>query len=66
MAGGDKRTQYVGAANTMMGVVLLIVGGISAVIALAGPAPALLFLAAIGLLGARRARGLDNVSRGNV
>lgn len=66
MAGGDKRTQYVGAANTMMGVVLLIVGGISAVIALAGPAPALLFLAAIGLLGAWRARGLDNVSRGNV
>lgn len=66
MADDDKRTQYVGAANTMMGVVLLIIGGISAVIALAGPAPALLFLAAIGLLGAWRARGLDNVSRGNV
>lgn len=45
MAGEDKRTRYVGAANTMMGVILLVVGGISAVIALAGPSAAILFLA---------------------
>lgn len=62
MAGDDKRTLYVGAANTMMGVILLGVGGISAVIALAGPRVALVFLAAIGLLGAWRARKLPEVS----
>ena len=62
MAGGDKRTQYVGAANTMMGVILLIVGGISSVVALAGPEAALLFLALIGFLGVWRARGLKEVS----
>lgn len=64
MAGEDKRTRYVGAANTMMGVILLVVGGISAVIALAGPSAAILFLACIGLIGAWRARALPEVSHG--
>lgn len=62
MATGDTRTRYVGAANTMMGVILLIVGGISALIALAGPSVALLFLAAIGLAGVVMARRLPEVS----
>lgn len=62
MAGGDKRTFYVGAANTMMGAILLMVGGISAVISLAGPTAALLFLAALGFVGAWRARMLHEVS----
>ena len=53
-----------GAANTMMGVILLVVGGISAVIALAGPSAAILFLAIVGLLGAWRARALPEVSHG--
>lgn len=64
MAGEDKHTRYVGAANTMMGVILLIVGGISAVIALAGPSAAILFLAIVGVLGAWRARALPEVSHG--
>lgn len=64
MAGEDKRTRYVGAANTMMGVILLVIGGISAVIALAGPSAAILFLACIGLFGAWRARALPEVSSG--
>lgn len=64
MAGEDKRTRYVGAANTMMGVILLVVGGISAAIALAGPSAAILFLACTGLFGAWRARALPEVSRG--
>ncbi|OFP87096.1 MFS transporter [Corynebacterium sp. HMSC059E07] len=64
MAGEDKRTRYVGAANTMMGVILLVVGGISAVIALAGPSAAILFLACIGLIDAWRARALPEVSHG--
>lgn len=62
MAGGDKRTFYVGAANTMMGAILLVVGAISAVISLAGPTAALLFLAALGFIGAWRARMLREVS----
>ncbi|MBK4145482.1 MFS transporter [Corynebacterium macginleyi] len=63
MAGGDKRTQYVGAANTMMGIILLIVGGISSVIAIAGPEAALIFLALVGFLGVWRAGRLTEVSR---
>ncbi|MBK4163808.1 MFS transporter [Corynebacterium macginleyi] len=63
MAGGDKRTQYVGAANTMMGIILLILGGISSVIAIAGPEAALIFLALVGFLGVWRAGRLTEVSR---
>lgn len=62
MAGDDKRTLYVGAANTIMGIILLGVGAISAVIALAGPEAALLFLAAVGLIGTWQARALPEVS----
>ncbi len=62
MAGGDKRTRYVGAANTMMGVILLGVGAVSAGIALLGSSAALAFLAALGLLGAWRAHRLPEVS----
>lgn len=62
MATGDERTRYVGAANTMMGVILLLVGGISAVIALAGPSAALLTLAVIGGIGVVMARRLPEVS----
>lgn len=63
MAGGDKRTQYVGAANTMMGIILLTLGGISSVIAIAGPEAALIFLALVGFLGVWRAGRLTEVSR---
>lgn len=63
MAGGDKRTQYVGAANTMMGIILLILGGISSVIAIAGPEAALIFLALVGFLGVWRAGRLTEISR---
>lgn len=63
MAGGDKRTQYVGAANTMMSIILLIVGGISSVIALAGPEAALIFLVLVGFIGVWRAGSLKEVSR---
>ncbi|WP_342351074.1 MFS transporter [Corynebacterium diphtheriae] len=61
MAEGDQRTRYVGAANTLMGVILLIVGVISGAIAHWGPQPALLFLAAIGLAGAATSHKLKDV-----
>lgn len=62
MAEGDQRTQYVGAANTMMGIILLLMGGISSAIALAGTEVALLFLALTGLVGVWRAARLQEVS----
>ena len=63
MAEGDQRTLYVASANTLMGVVLLLVGGVSAVIAVFGNQAALLFLAAVGFIGTWRAGKLPEVSR---
>lgn len=62
MAEGDRRTRYVGAANTLMGVILLLVGAVSGAVALLGPSAALLFLAAVGLVGVVAARRLPEVS----
>jgi len=62
MAEGDQRTRYVGAANTLMGVILLLVGAVSGVVAQAGSSAALVFLAAVGLVGIVAARRLKDVS----
>ena len=51
MADGDKRTMITGASNTVMGVVLLVVGAISSAISVLGPQAALLFLAVVGYAG---------------
>lgn len=63
MAEGDTRTTYVAVSNTAMGLILLLVGGLSSLIALAGVAWALLFLAAMGVGGVVASRGLRDVSR---
>lgn len=65
MAENDQRTRYTGAANTLMGVILLGVGALSSVIALQGPAWALVFLALIGFVGVWAARKLPEVSQGS-
>ena len=62
MADGDKRTMITGAANTVMGVVLLVVGAVSSAIALAGPQAALIFLAVVGFCGVFGASNLKEVS----
>lgn len=62
MAEGDERTRYVGAANTLMGVILLLVGALSGAVAQLGPGAALLFLAATGLVGVVASRRLRDVS----
>lgn len=62
MAEGDERTRYVGAANTLMGVILLLVGAVSGAVAQLGPSAALLFLAAIGFVGVAASRRLKDVS----
>lgn len=62
MADGDKRTMITGASNTVMGVVLLVVGAVSSAIAVLGPQAALIFLAVVGYAGVIGARNLKEVS----
>lgn len=64
MAEGDRRTTYVAVSNSAMGVILLVVGAISSVIAGFGIVWALLFLAALGVLGVVSSTRLPDVSRG--
>lgn len=64
MAEGDQRTRYVGAANSLMGLILLATGAISGVIAEFGPSAALLFLATMGFIGCAMATQLKEVSAG--
>ncbi len=63
MAEGDRRTLITGVANTVMGIVLLLVGGLSSLISLFGTQAALLFLAVIGYAGVVGAATLDDVSK---
>lgn len=64
MAEGDRRTAYVAVSNSAMGLVLLIVGGISSLLAILHVVWALLFLAAMGLVGVFAGARLPDVSRG--
>lgn len=64
MAEGDQRTAYVAVSNSAMGLILLIVGGVSSALAALGVTWALVFLAAMGLLGALASARLPRVSRG--
>ncbi|MFH5821286.1 MFS transporter [Georgenia sp. AZ-5] len=63
MAEGDRRTEYVAVANTAMGVLLLVAGGISGALAQLGVEAALAFLAVLGLAGVVVGRTLPEVSR---
>ena len=65
MATGDTRTDYVAVANTTMGVLLLVAGGISSALALLGTGVALFFLAALGFAGVVVGRSLPEVSEGS-
>lgn len=62
MAEGDDRTLITGASNTVMGIVLLVVGGISSFVATFGADAALIFLAVLGFLGVVGASRLKDVS----
>ncbi|WP_181312966.1 MFS transporter [Nocardioides campestrisoli] len=61
MAGDDRRTEYVAVSNTAIGVLLLVAGALSGALATFGNEVALLFLAALGLLGVLVARTLPEV-----
>ncbi|WIM68489.1 MFS transporter [Corynebacterium breve] len=62
MAEGDLRTRYTGAANTLMGVILLLVGALSGLVAQLGSQAALIFLAVIGVAGVIQSSRLRDVS----
>ena len=51
MAGGTKRTDYTAVSNTVIGVLLLVVGGISTGVSVTGAQWALVFLGLMGALG---------------
>jgi len=51
MAGGTKRTDYTAVSNTVIGVLLLVVGGISTGVSVVGAQWALGFLGVMGALG---------------
>jgi len=63
MAEGDQRTTYTAVSNTVLGIVLLIVGGISSLLATWHIFAALLFLAATGLAGVFAGSRLPEVSK---
>ncbi|GAA4473809.1 MFS transporter [Enteractinococcus fodinae] len=62
MAEGDQRTTYVAVSNTVLGIVLLVVGGISSLLAMLHIFAALLFLAGTGLIGVVVSSRLPEVS----
>lgn len=62
MAEGDQRTTYVAVSNSAMGLILLIVGGISSLLALIHIFWALLLLALMGLVGVFAGAKLPEVS----
>lgn len=64
MAEGDQRTTYVAVSNSAMGIILLIVGAVSSALAALGIPFALLFLAAMGVVGVFAGARLPDVSRG--
>ncbi|WP_439129294.1 MFS transporter [Polaribacter sp.] len=61
MAEGNKRTDYVAVSNTIIGVILLITGGISALVSIISVEGVLLVLSIFGLFGAFASYKLKNV-----
>ncbi len=64
MAGGNKRTDYTSVSNTVIGVLLLVTGGLTAVISLVSDVAVILVLGSMGLAGAFSAVRLKDVSAG--
>ncbi len=51
MAGGNKRTDYTSVSNTVIGVLLLITGGLSALVSLISPGAVIIMLGLMGAAG---------------
>lgn len=63
MASGNERTNYVSVSNTIIGLILLVTGGLSAVLSLVSVESVILALSIIGLLGAVKSYRLPNVEK---
>ncbi len=61
LAGGVKRTDYVSVSNTLIGIVLLIVGGVTSALSFLPPEQIILGLSVLGLAGAGLASTLPEV-----
>ncbi|WP_149275803.1 MFS transporter [Pareuzebyella sediminis] len=61
MADGNRRTDYVSVSNTIIGAILLITGGISALAAMISTEGVILMLSLLGIIGAYRSYRLPNV-----
>lgn len=64
MAGGNKRTNYVAVSNTIIGLILLLAGGVSALASLISAEGVILVLSLFGLAGAWMSHRLPEVSEG--
>lgn len=61
LAGGVKRTDYISVGNTVMGVILLLVGVVTGLLAFLGPERMILLMALMGAAAAVAARTLPEV-----
>ena len=61
MAEGNQRTDFVAISNTIIGFILLITGGLSALASIFSIETVLLLLSLFGILGAYRSYQLPNV-----
>jgi hypothetical protein len=62
MAGGNKRTDYTSVSNTVIGVLLLTVGGLTALVSMVSEVAVILTLGLMGLAGAMSAVRLQDVT----
>lgn len=62
MAGGNKRTDYTSVSNTVIGVLLLVVGGLTALLSMISEVAVILTLGLMGLAGALSAVRLKDVT----
>jgi hypothetical protein len=62
LASGNRRTDYVAVSNTVIGVVLLLLGGLGALAQLVSVPGAILALSVLGIAGAAMSRALPEVT----
>ena len=63
MATGNERTKYVAVSNTIIGLILLVTGGLSALVSLISVEGVILVLSLFGILGAYKSYKLPNVEK---
>lgn len=62
MAGGNKRTDYTSVSNSVIGLLLLVAGGLTALVSLVSNVAVILLLGLMGAAGVASALGLNDVT----